>query len=220
MSQSRFLILVGRGNAFHGEGFHPDRMLAYFGDKGVWVLWDGKLVHRLITPGRFIIDDGLLMISLFILLPCVRDGDILTKEDIYKCVSVEEHNRINRQHIGNRRRIRSSITAEIRRDIDEKELLELYEKNKRFISTFYDLKLLCVLLSSITFRFGVDPVVASIYTGTNRVNSGAEPWESSVNELDAILKDEYGLRNYEICPSVKASFWGSFSDSRCEGKEG
>ena len=213
MSQSRLLVLVGRGNAFHGEGFRPDRMLAYFDDKGVWVLWDRNSIHRLITPGRFIIDDGLLMISLFILIPCVKDGDILTKEDIYKCVRIEEHK-------GNRRRIRSSITAEIREDIDEKELLELYEKNKRFISTFYDLKLLCVLLSSVTFRFGVGPCVASIYTGTNRVESGAEPWEASVNELDAILKGEYGLKNYEICPSVKAGFWGSFSDSSCDDKEG
>jgi len=220
MSQSRFIILVGRGNHFHGEGFHPDRLLAYFGDKGVWVLWDeGGVRHRFLTKGEFIIDDALLMISLFVLLPCTREeSPILSEEDISKCLDVEEHEERHIQRAPRRlRRRRPSTTIKVKDGIEREEMLELYEKNKRFISTFYDLKLLCVLLSAVTFRCGL----AHVYTGERRVDGDEESWRETVDELDGILKKEYGLKNYEICPSVRASFWGSFCNNKvCDNKDG
>ena len=69
MSYSRFMIIVGSGNPYHGGGMKPAAMLTFFDDKGAWVfnglLSESPRLRCWYTRPGHEIDDAMLMISLF-----------------------------------------------------------------------------------------------------------------------------------------------------------
>jgi len=96
MSQSRFMVLAGRGNSFSGDGLHPDALFTLFDDKGVWLLeyplYAGSYqevpkYYYWFSHPDFIIEDLLLMISLYV----IRDEKIRSMaSEFLKCEDIDQ----------------------------------------------------------------------------------------------------------------------------------
>jgi hypothetical protein len=72
------MLLIGRGNAYVGDGIRPDVLLSFFDDKDVWVfsplynIRDDN-IRRRVQDDRHIVDDAFLMITAYVLAPRARE---------------------------------------------------------------------------------------------------------------------------------------------------
>ena len=215
MSQSHFFLIVGRGHHYTGDGLNPFRIFAFFDRRDVWVSWglERRDFHRFISDRRFCIDDVMVMIGLLEL----PESEVFPKDEIRSYLDIEGEERRRspeRGRRGMRRPLR--LTIRPRSDLTQEKLQELYDRTKKLISTFCDLKVVAVLLDSVNISFcsGDGSFCTHIYTGKRRIDEKeADRRDTLVEGLERRFK-EYGLRNYEICRAARGEFFGAFTAMR------
>jgi len=176
MSVSNFMILVGHGHPYGGEGMMPTAMLSFFDDKGIWVVHhlDGmfsKTMRRWATTQKQVFDDAFLAVSLAIVGPQVPD--------IFQKL-IDEANRIFNENVKSvdEDLIDMSETGGIPRA----ELDGLYELNRKVL---FDTN---VKLVGIQLRY--DVLVIGPHTGP-----------ATLGEAFMEAVDSYGIQTAELCVS-------------------
>jgi hypothetical protein len=135
MSESRFMLLIGRGNAYVGDGIHPDALLSFFDDKDVWVfsplynIRDDN-IRRRVQDDRHIVDDAFLMITAYVLAPWSRE------QSRWKRIGKEARNCFEK---------------------DEPVPESLYEGNKTIYRDI-NLKIVALLLGTASLKIGGTPL--------------------------------------------------------------
>jgi len=142
MSQSRFLVLVGTGNAYTGNGLKPNWLFSFYDDKKVWniiSLVDNQQ-YLFQTDSIFKIDDLFLLTSLIVLKNCFNES--FNEHKIFPFLKIK-NNFIKK-----------------RKNILENDWLYLYNLNKNFISNT-NVKFVCIFLDNSSICFGYKNLIPS-----------------------------------------------------------
>lgn len=181
MSESNFLVILGRGCHYAGDGIVPDKLLTFFDDKAVWLLNDvnyhfqkGKIdkkVRRFYSRRNNVMDDMMLLVSLYVLA-----------EEASKCEPLQEVINLASE------KFNKDILKEDTLDPKDLQLEDLYEMNKKVFKEFAVLKFLAISLSPAKLKIG------------GAINAGYLP-----GMFRKKMKD-YEVNSYEICETTNASY--------------
>jgi len=194
MSRSRFMILLGTGTAYDGEGLAPDALLSFYDDKGVWVFQ--RIGSTSPIPGHVrwattpdnLFEDALLMTTVYLLATVLPDNRPISellevarksfKLDVY-APEGEIIDTGNQEHIA------------------AKALQELHRMNRKALSET-NVKIVAIRLAPVIMHIG----------GTQINDSFIRRFTETV--------ESYGIKNVELCQSTYTRSWGAFDESEGE----
>lgn len=182
---SNFIILVGYGHHYGGEGMVIQAQLCFYMEKGGW-FWTSPTTQESRYWFGESIEDALLMISLFILAPNCRDDEGLDEPDPFLELrrKAEELFEVPLS----KRRINTQSEGCIRAEA----LRELYGDNSHALADS-NVKLVVLDLGEYSARD---------FEGR------------TLREQFIEVAYDYGLRNVEVCQSTYIHSSGSFSNNR------
>lgn len=214
--RSHFMILIGVGHPYGGEGFVAHAIMELFLD--VWQLrivgesgapYEGKLCWHSSRENLF--DDALLIIGLYVRgIMAKRGSEIDHNDELIKLAKKSFKKDIfgkgRKEKIlkfGKQKKVFKTKVIDIiistqeygEKDISDSDLKALHKKNKETLSKYKELKLIAIALGNADID--------------GRVILQANAARSKKLFKEAV--EEYGIKNFEICESVNASFFGSFS---------
>lgn len=188
MNESKFIVLLGSGNHFHGEGLKPKSILSFIDTKDMWLFWDlyDRVLLRICSSTKTLFDDAFLFLTLK--HHDTRDGknDVGAKQ-VYDFF-VNAFN-VDFDEKKGKRKLDWINFPEIFEPHPEK-ARELYDTNRHVFPSI-GLKLVGVQLAEEVVVFGP--------------GSHTEP--ATVSELFLQAVDNYYITNAELCTQS----WGRIS---------
>jgi hypothetical protein len=137
MSVSRFMLLLGRGGRYDGEGLVPEALLTLYDDKAVWrydSFWAPSNSYVWASADEHLFDDALLMANLYYLgggaENLYESAAKFFKKDIYQGDPINTGRHINK-----------------------KNLRLLYETNRKVLGK-QNVKIVAVFLGSLAIHMG------------------------------------------------------------------
>lgn len=186
LSESIFLIILGKCDLSTGGGILPDRVLTLFEDKLIWLFNNldvngyknnnNRQKRRIFTSQSNIMDDALLTASLF----------ILAENGIESSESLQELVKYSKKYFDYD--IYKNDTLNCLDGIPPKKLKHLYNLNKIALQDFPNLKFIAINLNTEKIKFG------------NSINS------NKLTRLFLKTVKNYLITSFELCQTTSNFF--------------